>query len=612
MNVKKKLPLRVYGDDEYPVFFRYPLPLDVPRVRYPGFNPGEEILKKGTIRRNGAMPLPCDIYLERDVSIMLRDGTVIYVDIFRPVNHGKYPTLLSWSPYGKQIGGQWLDELPERFGVPLAATSELMKWEGPDPAFWVNAGYAVIHPDTRGAYNSGGHLTTWGRQCAEDGCDVIDWIAKQDWSNSKVGMAGNSWLTVSQWFIAAEQPSHLAAIAPWEGASDIMRDDLIRGGIPNTAFPEALFQSFSGMNMLEDLTLMATTEQNETLYWSDKAARLERIVIPAYIVASYDNPIHTHGTLDAWNRISSKNKWLRIHNTQEWPDFYDKKNQAELLKFFDRYLKGIENDWEKTPQIRISVLDPGRQDEINRLVDNFPPADYEHVKLYLCENSSLSFSQMQSAGFSSYNVESGNTSFEIKFSNEYELIGYTKLRMFVEASGSEDMDLFVTLEKLNEDGEQIIRSTFPGHASPTLFKGYLRVSRRDLDPERSTDSDPVLKLQGEKLLSPGEIVPVDIGIWPMAMKFHEGEILRLTIRPFTNNPIIMPFGMAAIDIPKNSFTFLPGTNPEMINLSGGGHETMPEWALAQAVYPQPRNKGEHIIHFGNKFDSHLLIPLKPL
>ncbi|OCG12431.1 CocE/NonD family hydrolase C-terminal non-catalytic domain-containing protein [Gilliamella apicola] len=141
---------------------------------------------------------------------------------------------------------------------------------------------------------------------------------------------------------------------------------------------------------------------------------------------------------------------------------------------------------------------------------------------------------------------------------------------------------------------------------------YLRVSRRALDPALSTEIDPVLLLQGEQRLSPKEVVPVDIGIWPLAMKFHPGEQLKLTIEPFRNDPVNLPFGQAAIDLPKNSFTFEPGTEPEMIHLAGGGPATMPAWAKSQEVMPPSRNKGVHHSHFGAECDSYLLVPLKKL
>ena len=47
---------------------------------------------------------------------------------------------------------------------------------------------------------------------------------------------------------------------------------------------------------------------------------------------------------------------LRIHTTQEWHDLYQPQNNNELQRFFDRYTKGIENDWESTPRVRVSLL----------------------------------------------------------------------------------------------------------------------------------------------------------------------------------------------------------------------------------------------------------------
>ena len=133
-----------------------------------------------------------------------------------------------------------LDDVPMRAGVPLNATSGLEKFEGPDPAYWVAQGYAVVNVDKRGAYMSEGNLLYWGHDDALDGCDVIEWIASRDWCTGKVGMSGNSWLTVSQWFIAAEKPAHLAAIAPWEGFCDHYRESGTRGGIPTPEFPEMI------------------------------------------------------------------------------------------------------------------------------------------------------------------------------------------------------------------------------------------------------------------------------------------------------------------------------------------------------------------------------------
>ena len=125
VTARQEITLHDAQGREMKVPLRKALPVDAPRVRYPGFKPEKLVLKAGSVRREGAMPLPCDILLERDVAIKLRDGVTIYADVFRPVGDEACPAILAWSPYGKEIGGQMLDDVPMRSGVPLSATSWL-------------------------------------------------------------------------------------------------------------------------------------------------------------------------------------------------------------------------------------------------------------------------------------------------------------------------------------------------------------------------------------------------------------------------------------------------------------------------------------------------------
>ena len=97
--------------------------------------------------------------------------------------------------------------------------------------------------------------------------------------------------------------------------------------------------------------------------------------MPAYVVASYSNTLHTAGTFRAWRRMASPEKWLRIHNSQEWPDYYDQANVEDLRQFFDRYLKDIDNGWEHTPRVRYSVLDLHGGDLTSQAATEFPPTD---------------------------------------------------------------------------------------------------------------------------------------------------------------------------------------------------------------------------------------------
>ena len=177
---------------------------------------------------------------ELDVPVSLRDGTIIYVDIYRPDCASKVPAIVAWSPYGKyEAYGERL-QLP--IGVPPGTISPMAKFESPDPGYWCHYGYAIVNPDVRGAGNSGGEVLCFGTQDGKDGYDLIEWLAKQEWCNGKVGMAGVSWVAMAQWYVAAERPPHLACIAPWGATSDIYREFVCWGGIPEVGFSNMLIR----------------------------------------------------------------------------------------------------------------------------------------------------------------------------------------------------------------------------------------------------------------------------------------------------------------------------------------------------------------------------------
>ena len=606
---QQELTLHNADGKEMKVALRKALPVSAERVRYPGFKQETLVLKAGSIRREGAKPLSCDILLERDVPIRLRDGVTIYADVFRPVGNDVCPAILAWSPYGKEIGGQMLDDVPLRSGVPLDATSGLEKFEGPDPAYWVAHGYAVVNPDKRGAYMSEGNLLYWGHEDALDGCDVIEWIASQKWCNGKVGMSGNSWLTVSQWFIAAERPEHLAAIAPWEGFCDHYRESGTRGGIPMPEFPEMIAETFSSAHgMLEDQPRMIVEKPFLCDYWLDKAARVENIDIPAYVVASYTNSVHTHGTFAGYRRMASKEKWLRVHNTNEWFDYYTPENVDDLRRFFDHYLKGMDNGWEKTPKVRLSVLNPGGRDIVGRAEDEFPLARTVYRKLYLsAADSTLQASLPQQEITDIYQSEAkdNKVTYRYRMDKPTEITGYMKLHLWVSAPDHDDMDLAVRVEKLSKDGQPL-----PDRAGNRIVAtGQLRVSMRQLDTLRTTEAEPYYTFTGEQKLKPGEIVPVEIEIWPMGLFFEKGEILQLTVGAYQSEKAAIPFGSAKITVPEERFTYMPGQPVKMMTLGGDATECADPSEVVTS--PATHNVGRHCIYTGGRYDSYLYIPEIP-
>ena len=88
----------------------------------------------------------------------------------------------------------------------------------------------MVNADIPGTWFSGGDATFLSPEEAACGHDLIEWAGTQSWSNGRVGLSGVSYLTSSQWTIAATRPPHLAAINPWEGWSDTYREVARHGG----------------------------------------------------------------------------------------------------------------------------------------------------------------------------------------------------------------------------------------------------------------------------------------------------------------------------------------------------------------------------------------------
>ena len=527
--------------------------------------------------------------LDKDVAVTLRDGTTIYVDVLRPPSAERVPVIVAWSPYGKSQGtAPSVTSLFAMIGVDNAAVSGLEKFEGPDPAYWCAHGYAICNPDPRGIAQSDGDSAMFGRQEARDCHDLIEWLAVQDWCNGKVAMSGTSYLAISQWFTAAEQPPHLAAINPCEGFSDVYRDLVMRGGMPDIGFAERLQNnSYAGNNRREDILAEVRSYPLINDLWEDKIARFDKITVPAYVVASYSNTLHTAGTFRAWRRIASTDKWLRIHNTQEWPDYYDPANVEELRRFFDHYLKGQDNGWDKTARVRYSVLDLRGGDRVDHIADEFPPEGVTDTKYYLDARSrTLSAEAPPEEETVDYDAESapGLVSFVTRFDAETLMVGYPKARLWVQADGADDMDLFVLVQKLDRQGTPLQQFTVPNDgalladqtekgASVLRYKGSngrLRVSARHLDETLSTDTVPAHSFDRVEKLRPGQIADIEIDLFPIGLVFYPGEQLRLVISAHNALGPIMP-----------------GTRDYL-----------------------PHNSGKHIIHTGGQHASYLQLPVK--
>jgi len=552
---------RVIDGEEYVVNYRkQPIEAGFTINYYAPFEPGTHLLEG-------------NIIYERDVAIEMRDGRKLYCDIYRPKDATNIPAIVAWSPFGKRHwhGRGIAPGLQTAMGVPKTAISTMATFEAPDPGFWVHQGYAVVNVDVGGVGYSEGDYYGMCSRYGEDGYDAIEWLATQKWCNGNVGMCGNSGLAIGQWFVAAATPPSLKCIAPWEGTADFYRESMFPGGIPYPVFASMIHLSLRGPGLIQDPAEDMKSHPLWNAYWADLKAKVENIRIPIYATGSYMHSLHLRGATHSFLNARSRQKWMRLHRDFEWPDFNNPKYMGDLKLFFDRFLKNIHNGWEMTPRLRMGVTDAYEFDyQVDRPEEEFFPLERtQYTKFFLnAEDGTLNREQPAKEASVSYDAETGDASFDITFDEDTEISGFSKLRLWVEADGNDEMDLFIHVKKINENGEIPLRVF--GNDDPGT-PGKMRVSHRELDPEKSREYLPIHTHTSEQKLKPGEIVPVDIEIYVMARLWHKGETLRINVAP---------------RLVRDESWFLP------------------------IVYDTD-NKGKHIIHTGGQYDSYYYAPVIP-
>jgi uncharacterized protein len=539
------------------------LPLVSPhpgRLGYPGFNPHRELAD--------------GLVIDRDVALQLRDGTTVYADVFRPEGTEEpMPAVLVWSAYGKHM--RWW-KLPGS-EIDLDTLSPHTVFECPDPAPLCANGYAYVAIDPRGVCMSEGDITVFTPQEGEDIYDTIEWIAAQPWCTGKVAMTGASYFGWSQWLGGSMRPPHLAALIIYDGLSDPYRELAFHGGIPNNKFI-GLWEKSVGVtkNRREDWVKASAVHPFFDDFWKAKVAPVEQMDVPLFVVSSWgDHGIHTRGTLEAYKRTGSTRKWLEIHGRKKWMWMYRPESVERQITFFDRFLKGISNEVDSWPAVQIEVREQANVGKF-RVEPHWPLERTVYVPLYLnAADRTMGPQPVTDASELRYDATAIEISatFEYVFPEDTEVTGHSKLRLWVSAEGSDDMDLFVALQKIDTKGRVVNFPYYSMHDDGQVALGFLRVSHRELDGTRSTPQQPVLVHQRELRLSPGKVVPVDIELWPQSTKFFAGERLKVLVK---------------------------GTDIQSYELprSAAGHSIL-------------RNVGRHVIHTGGVYDSHLLLPVIP-
>jgi predicted acyl esterase len=297
---------------------------------------------------------------DKDVTITMRDGTVLRANVERPDAPGTFPVLVTQTPYGKDTAGTVL---------------------GGDGNALVQRGYVQVTVDVRGTGKSNGSWDSFGPSEQQDGYDVVEWAAAQPWSTGAVGLDGPSYMGLNQLYTAALRPPHLKAIFPVVPMADGYRDIVFSGGDVNVSFiplwiglvtgagliadPIALLGHVGGVLSFSIPTLVGATTGGAVAYdgpfWKTRSPIevLDRIQVPTFVVGGLHDLFQRGEPLiyeRLKNRVPSRlvmGPWTHLGGSsgQGLPaDGVPSLSDLEL-RWFDQYLKGIDTNVAAIPKV---------------------------------------------------------------------------------------------------------------------------------------------------------------------------------------------------------------------------------------------------------------------
>jgi uncharacterized protein len=332
---------------------------------------------------------------ELHVPVAMRDGLHLSANVFLPDDHGRFPTILIRTPYGK-------------------GTGLVSNWQA-----LVDHGYAVVVEDVRGRYESEGTFEPLTQE-PSDGNDTLNWIARQTWSDGKVGMTGGSYLGIVQWKAALTNNPHLKAIFPVVSGSDDYRDRFYSTGgamklgnrlewmaenlrAPNYHLDFSQFvlhlplrsADTAATGMTSEMYRQAMAHPSFDGFWRSISTReqIDKVRIPVFAVGGwYDNFVESDlAAFAALRKTSSLNRIL----VGPWPHNMSRKfagvdygadSQVPVrqlqIQWFDQWLMGKETPLVSAPPVRIFVMGANRWRE----AQEWPPAGAQARKWYLDSN----------------------------------------------------------------------------------------------------------------------------------------------------------------------------------------------------------------------------------
>lgn len=519
------------------------------------------------------------VVVDDEVVTAMRDGTELRADVYRPTGAGPWPTIVVRTPYKK--------EGEDRRGY-----------------YFARRGYAVVVQDVRGRFASAGEWTPMVNE-KKDGYDTIEWAAAQPWSTGKVGMVGLSYLGWVQWLAAVERPPHLVTIIPNCAPPDPFYNIPYEHGVlqgfgslwwlglvateatadfTGTALRELNAKPYESLlATLPIVDLDQTVLGGESRLWREWVAHtthddywarasyleaLSRVDLPVLNQSGWfdDDGIgskltmqrmtalgraHQHLIVGPWGHVDTATR--ELGGVDFGPEAVAIDLRREYLRWFDHWLKGIDNGIDRQPRVRMFAMGSNRWVSGN----TYPLAGTTFEKWYLRSNGHANglrgdgtlAREPGGAATDVYVYDPGDATPDLEFRSpeEWPDMGGTpgdpvaararrQARHERLLSEREDILVYVS-EPFAED------TTFVGPVSAVL---HAATTARDTDwfvslVELDAEGKPQPLVQGKlrarfrksgkrpTLLRPGKIERYELDLWQTGITVRAGHRLRVEV-----------------------------------------------------------------------------------
>jgi predicted acyl esterase len=325
-------------------------------------------------------------------------------------------------------------------------------------------------------------------------------------------------------------------------------------------------------------------------YYAERSPVLSKVEVPLLSAANWGGQgLHTRGNFEGFVGAGSKQKWLEAHGGSHWAPFYTDYGVKLQKRFFDHFLKGADNGWDRQPRVQLQVRHPGEK-FVLRHENEWPLARTQWTRFYLGMDGLSLSRHPANEGFVTYSAAGEGVTFSMPpLEREMEITGPSALKIFV-SSSTADADIFAVLRVFDPGGKEV---SFQGALDPKtpIGQGWLRASHRKLDPGRSLPYRPFHTHDEKQPLEPGKIVELDVEIWPTCIVVPKGWRVALTIR--------------GKDYDHG------GEAASLTNMKN------PMRGCGPFIHDDPSDRppgifgGDVTLHFGEKRQAHLLLPVIP-